>query len=34
MVDGSARFFSNSTELAVWRALATINGGEVISLSQ
>ena len=34
MVDGSARFFSNSTELAVWRALATIKGGEVISLSQ
>ena len=34
LVDGSARFFPDSTEMAVWRALATINGGEVVSLSQ
>lgn len=31
MVDGSVRFIKNSVSLAVWRALATRNGGETIS---
>jgi prepilin-type N-terminal cleavage/methylation domain-containing protein len=31
MVDGSVRAFSNSIQLAVWRALATRAGSEVIS---
>ena len=29
--DGSVRFFKNSINLGVWRALATMSGGEVIS---
>ena len=31
MCDGSARFFSDSTDLAVWRALATRAGQETVS---
>jgi prepilin-type processing-associated H-X9-DG protein len=29
--DGSVRFTSSSIDLAVWRALGTINGGETVS---
>jgi prepilin-type processing-associated H-X9-DG protein len=29
--DGSVKFFKNSVSLPVWRALSTLNGGEVIS---
>jgi prepilin-type N-terminal cleavage/methylation domain-containing protein/prepilin-type processing-associated H-X9-DG protein len=30
MGDGSVRFITNGIDLAVWRALGTVNGGEVI----
>jgi hypothetical protein len=29
--DGSVKFFKNSVSVPVWRALSTLNGGEVIS---
>jgi len=29
--DGSVRFVKNSVAGAVWRALGTVNGGEVVS---
>jgi prepilin-type processing-associated H-X9-DG protein len=32
LADGSVRFISNSIELPVYRGLATINGGEKVSL--
>jgi prepilin-type N-terminal cleavage/methylation domain-containing protein/prepilin-type processing-associated H-X9-DG protein len=31
MVDGSAHFIRNQVDLAVWRALSTIHGGEIVS---
>jgi prepilin-type processing-associated H-X9-DG protein len=31
VADGSVKFFKNSVSLPVWRALSTLNGGEVIS---
>jgi prepilin-type processing-associated H-X9-DG protein len=31
MADGSVRFIKNSINLAAWRALGSMNGGEVIS---
>jgi prepilin-type processing-associated H-X9-DG protein len=31
MVDGSVRSFPSETDLLVWRALATRNGGEVVA---
>jgi len=31
MCDGSIRFVSNSVALATWRAVSTMNGGEVVS---
>lgn len=30
--DGSVRFFSEETDIYVWRAHASINGGEVIKV--
>lgn len=30
-LDGSVQFYSNSVDLAAWRAIATRNGGEVLS---
>jgi prepilin-type processing-associated H-X9-DG protein len=30
LADGSGRFIANDIDLKIWRALATINGGEVI----
>ena len=32
IADGSVRFFSESTDITTLRGLATINGGEVVSL--
>ena len=29
--DGSVRFVRNAIDLATWRAIGTMNGGEVIS---
>ncbi len=34
MCDGSVRFFKNTINVNVWRALSTIKGGEVISSDQ
>jgi hypothetical protein len=31
LCDGSVRFISNSIDLVTWQALASANGGEVIS---
>ena len=31
MCDGSVRFAKNTTNIFIWRALSTTNGGEVIS---
>jgi hypothetical protein len=29
-MDGSVRFFKDGVDLAVWRALATRSGGEIV----
>ena len=34
LVDGSVRFFKNSVAPAVWRALGTASGNEVLSSEQ
>jgi hypothetical protein len=32
--DGSVRFFSNSINLATWRALSTSRGGETVDANE
>jgi prepilin-type processing-associated H-X9-DG protein len=32
LCDGSVRFINNSIDLPTWRAIGTINGGEVVNL--
>ena len=34
LADGSVRFFKDTINLAIWRALATMSAGEVTSADQ